>query len=170
MNWADIYWFLIIRIWFLMVLRHREGFIFHLSESSSRVCVSVIHTYDPILSLDTNPFNWYTKTWNFRKECEACNKELKRKLVVVEQKCEAVETVAMLQGTATHPAPCLMLEWAQDAWRIYHTLYPFFFNLPVAKTTDYVFRRGFLLRQLHNINDSYRSFTLFGILKFICFS
>lgn len=60
---------------------------------------------------------------NILKECEACNKELKRKLVAVEQKCEAVETPAMLRGTATHPAPCLMLEWAQDVWRIYHTFY-----------------------------------------------
>lgn len=60
----------------------------------------------------------------FRKECETSNKELKNKLVMVEQSCEAVETEAMLHGTATQPAPCLMVEWAQDAWRMYHMLYP----------------------------------------------
>ncbi|GFG32900.1 hypothetical protein Cfor_01397 [Coptotermes formosanus] len=58
------------------------------------------------------------------KECETSNKELKNKLVTVEQSCEAVETEAMLQGTATQPATCLMVEWAQDAWRMYHMLYP----------------------------------------------
>jgi len=57
------------------------------------------------------------------KECETSNKELKNKLVTVEQRCEAVETEAMLQGTATQPAPCLMVEWAQDAWRMYHMFY-----------------------------------------------
>jgi hypothetical protein len=61
---------------------------------------------------------------SFRKECEASNKELKNKLVTVEQNCEAVETEAMLRGTATQPAPCLMVEWVQDAWRMYHMLYP----------------------------------------------
>ncbi|XP_023722131.1 uncharacterized protein LOC111872438 isoform X1 [Cryptotermes secundus] len=60
---------------------------------------------------------------NILKECQACNRELKQKLVAVERKCETVETLALLRGTATHPAPCLMLEWAQDAWRIYHTFY-----------------------------------------------
>jgi hypothetical protein len=61
---------------------------------------------------------------HFRKECETSNKELRHKLVAVEQSCETVETEVMLRGTATQPAPCLMVEWAHDAWRLYHTLYP----------------------------------------------
>ncbi|KDR09922.1 uncharacterized protein LOC110838405 [Zootermopsis nevadensis] len=57
------------------------------------------------------------------KEFEISNKDLKKKLVFVEQRCEAVETEAMLRGTATQPAPYLMVEWAEDAWRLYHAFY-----------------------------------------------
>ncbi|XP_069687931.1 uncharacterized protein [Periplaneta americana] len=57
------------------------------------------------------------------QDCEASNKALKNKLVVVEQSCDVVDTADMLQGTATQPAPGLMLEWAHDAWSLYHAFY-----------------------------------------------
>ena len=60
----------------------------------------------------------------FSKELEDRNKELKNKLVSVEQSCEMVEYKDLLEA-GNHPSVLKMVEWADDAWRLYHTLYPF---------------------------------------------
>ncbi|PSN47362.1 hypothetical protein C0J52_06560 [Blattella germanica] len=53
-------------------------------------------------------------------DLDGCNRELKKKLVSVEQCCDGNDSAEIFQSSASHPSPSNMIEWAQDSWRLYH--------------------------------------------------